>query len=161
VRYIENYYAYRLERYTTLSRYSFIAKRFRYGRETILPEKMDFIRQSNSQTVRMFFTKRSFAGIKGPRLHILSIHVDPALINEYEKEGYLLGIKLSFNKNVLLGRKSVELFQSCIDGKNGSLDKKGEWVADSAFIRKTLTFGRIKFFLKSGIEKKISVIERF
>ena len=49
IRYVENYYYYRLEKHTTLSLYSYMAKKRRYGKEAMLPEKMDMIQKRNSQ----------------------------------------------------------------------------------------------------------------
>lgn len=157
LRYVGDYYAYRLEKHTTLSRYAFLAKRFRYGRETVLPAKMDLIQQSNSQTLRMFFRREVFRSMRDNSAHILSIHLDPALADEFESRGYLFGVKLGFNRRRFLGHAGVEIFQSLLEGKRGCLDERGEWHADAAFFRKIRQCGRIKLFYGKGLIPKANI----
>ena len=64
LRYQESYYRYRLEKRTTLTYYSYLAKRRRYGKATLLPEKIDLIQQSNSQTLRMCFDTRDWDSLQ-------------------------------------------------------------------------------------------------
>jgi hypothetical protein len=159
IKYQDNYYTYQLEKHSTLTKYSYLAKKQRYKRETILPEKIDFIQQSNSQTIRMFFSKSIIKAIKNPSVHILSMHIDPAKIAQFNAEGHLFGVKLSYNKMFLCFRRSFEIFQSLSAGKKGCLDKRGEWYEGAVFFRKTLALGRIKLYLKSGVLKNISIID--
>jgi len=159
IRYLENYYAYRLGKHTTLTNYSRFAKKHRYGKASLLPEKMDFIEQSNSLTVRMYFKVEDLQSFQGAAGHVLSIHVDPSLVNELEQEGFMFGVKLSFNKHLLGTMKSLELFQSLHKQVKGCLDAQGEWIAGGIFYRKTLTCGRWKFFLKSGLLQQKTIIE--
>jgi hypothetical protein len=147
----ESYYRYRLEKRTTLTTYSYLGKRRRYGKCALLPDKIDFIKQSNSQTLRMSFNMRGLRVLPGPVAHIHSIHVDPDLLDEFEREGFLFGIKLSLNRQYLGIVRSLELFQS-IDGcACGCLDNDGEWVEGAVFYRRTFSLGRIKLYLTEGV----------
>ena len=159
LRYIENYYAYQLEKHTTLTHYSYFAKKHRYGKASMLPEKIDFIEKSNSQTVRMCFKMKELRKSQETSSHILSIHVDPDLVQEFENQGFMLGIKLSFNKRFLGITKSLELFQSVHNYTKGCLDEAGTWIEGAVFYRKTLTWGRIKGFLKSGLLQHQPIIK--
>lgn len=159
IRYLENYYAYQLEKHTTLTHYSYFAKKHRYGTASLLPEKIDFIEKSNSQTVRMYFNMKELYLFQETSSHILSIHVEPELVGEFENEGFLFGVKLSFNKRFLGWVKSLELFQSLHKYAKGCLDHTGNWVEGGVFYRKTLTLGRIKMFLKHGLVQHQSIIK--
>jgi hypothetical protein len=91
--------------------------------------------------------------------HILSIHVEPESVDEFDREGFLFGVKLSFNKRFLGWVKSLELFQSLHRYAKGCLDHTGKWVDGGVFYRKTLTLGRIKMFLKHGLLERQSILK--
>lgn len=149
-RYQEPYYCYRLEKNSTLSVYTHLAKKRRYGKSAVLPEKMDFMERSNSQTMRMYFTMNEFKNLTESSAHILSLRIEPEMIEEFEKEGFLLGVKLSFNKGFLGFRKGVDVFQSLDKDQIGCLDDQGEWANDTLFYRQVLTWGRFKWVRKKG-----------
>ncbi len=151
IRLQDSYYRYRLEKHTTLTGYSFLAKRRRYGRLAVLPEKIDFIKQSNSQTLRMAFNMREMAVPAGVATHIHSIHVAPEVLEAFEEAGFLFGCKLSLNKRFLGITRSLELFQSIDGGTRGCLAADGAWVDGAAFYRRTFSLGRIKWYWKQGL----------
>ncbi|MCP4404126.1 MAG: hypothetical protein GY801_43320 [bacterium] len=156
LRYQENYYSYRLEKRTTLTNYSWFAKKQRYGKTPLLPEQMDFIEKSNSQTLRLYFNMNDVGASGSWEMmassgHLFSLHLDPELIDDFEKDGFLLGVKFSVNKQFLGFTKRLELFQSLHRDSKGALDEHGLWTDNTVFYRKTLTCGRIKAFLKSGL----------
>ena len=86
------------------------------------------------------------------------MHLDPELVDDFEQEGFLLGVKLSLNKQFLGFTKRLELFQSLHRQSKGALDEHGLWVDDTVFYRKTLTCGRLKAFLKSGLLSDQTII---
>ncbi|MBD3242565.1 MAG: hypothetical protein GF331_18390, partial [Chitinivibrionales bacterium] len=112
LRLMEGYYSYKLEKDTTLTHYSKFAKRHRYGKDTVLPDKIDFIEQSNSQTVRTCFSGRDLRGLEGPAVHLLSVAINPECVDEYQNRGSLFGVKVSLNRAILGVTFSTELFQS-------------------------------------------------
>ena len=151
IRYLERYYFYRLEKHTTLSLYSHLAKKRRYGKAAMLPEKMDFIQKRNSETLRMIFNMKDLKTLKEKSAHILSLRLDPALLQELENEGFMLGIKLSFNKRFLGLTRCREFFQSTDKDLIGCLSEKGIWNNNALFYRNTFRLGRIKFFMNKGL----------
>lgn len=162
LRYIESYYAYALEKHTTMTNYGYFAKRHRYGKASLLPDKMDFIEKSNSQTVRMWFDTKELYAFQEPASHILSIHITPDVVQEFEQEGFLFGIKLSFNKRCLCGIvKSLELFQSVHNYVKGCLDENGAWIDDGLFYRQTFMLGRLKWFYTNGLLIHRAIIKHF
>jgi hypothetical protein len=158
VRFQSNYYSYRLERHTTLTLYSRLAKTHRYGKATVLPELMDFISQSNSQTVRMRFERGELRAEKGESAHMLSISVEPSLLGEFEQAGYLFGVKVSLNRRFLFMENSTELFQSLDKGSPGCLDAAGQWHDRAAFYRRTISAGRLKIFVRSGVTPECRLV---
>jgi hypothetical protein len=162
IRYLESYYAYELGKHTTLTNYGYFAKKQRYGKASLLPEKMDFIEKSNSQTVRMWFDTKELSARGDPSNHILSIHITPEAVQAFEQEGFLFGIKLSLNQRCFCGViRSLELFQSVHNYANGCLDENGTWVEDGLFYRQTYSWGRLKWFFKSGILLHQAIIKHF
>lgn len=133
LRYQEDYYRYRLEKRTTLTYYSYLAKKHRYGKAILLPEKIDFIKQSNSQTLRMCFDTRDWDSLQANQdigeqqndplaqesapAHIHSIHIDTDLLDDLERDGFLFGVKLSLSRRFLGFMRSLELFQSLQAGQ--------------------------------------------
>ncbi len=151
IRYQQNYYSYRLERHTTLTQYSRLAKRQRYGKTTLLPELMDFIAQSNSQTVRMRFERGELASQPDGAVHVLSLSLDPSQAREFEQGGFLLGVKLSLNRRLCGVECSTELFQSLDKGTAGCLDNDGAWHDGAVFCRRTVSVGRLKWFIGNTV----------
>lgn len=147
----DSYYRYRLEKHTTLTTYSYLAKERRYGKVMLLPDKIDFIKQSNSQTLRMCFDTRDLPVDPGEQAHIHSIHIDRDHLAAFEEDGFMFGVKLSLNRRFLCFTRNLELFQS-IDGQNkGCLDQRGEWIERAVFYRHTLTCARLKYYAHQGI----------
>ena len=147
LRFIDPYYSFRLDFNTTLTAYSNFAKRQRYGKAPLLPSEMDFLKQSNSQTVRMFFSEKDLQSIEETSAHIVSIFVKPDLLTDFEQSGYLLGVKLSFNqKKSFFRTKHLELFQSIHHKQQGCINETQTWVDNAAFHRNAYTVGRWKFF---------------
>lgn len=151
LRYVENYYPYQLAGRTTLARYSELAKEQRYGRRSLLPERIDFIQQSNSQTVRLRFERQSLDGSLGQSAHIASLHVEPGTVRDFRKSGYLYGVKLGLNRRRLGVERSLELFQSLDRGQPGCLDDRGHWHHGTIFWRRTWRLGKVKFFGAHGV----------
>ena len=159
LRFSEQYYQYELDKNTTLTNYSYFAKRERYGKVHFLPQKMDFLEHSNSQTARLFFNTSDWHIENSENIvHILSLHVDPHLFSSFQREGFLLGIKLSFNRSVGPYTRCYEVFQSLHRDTLGCLDEKREWCENSVFYRQTRTLGRVKYFAKSGVLSQKRVI---
>ena len=158
IRYTESYYLYQLEKHTTLTRYSQLAKERRYRKTHLLPEKIDFIQQSNSQTVRMCFNLKELPSVGESSGHVLSITIDDEILEDLEKDGFLFGVKLSFNKHFLKFVKCFELFQSIDRGLKGCLNEKGEWVQRVVFYRDTVVFGKVKWFKNAGIIPQKTII---
>ncbi len=160
IRYRDSYYQYVLEKHTTLTAYSAWAKEKRYGKAMILPIKVDFIKQSNSQTVRMLFDARDFKRSgNAQEAHILSIHVDPAVQNVFEA-GFMFGVKLSLNRRGFLGiTRHLELFQSLSEGELGCLDEHETWVPHAIFYRQTFSVGRVKYFMHKGVISGCTLID--
>lgn len=160
LRYIENYYSFQLEKQTTMTHYSYLAKKERYGKSSLMPEKMDYIEQSNSHTVRMLFNADVIKTVHGDSAHILSIHVDKDKSAEFEKRGFMLGVKISFNKKRPGFIRSFEFFQSIHGKAPGCLDENCEWVPDGIFYRNTILAGRIKYFRGTGLIYNQDMISR-
>ncbi|MBN1641088.1 MAG: hypothetical protein JXA09_07620 [Anaerolineae bacterium] len=158
VRYQESDYRYRLEKHTTLTSYTYLGKRRRYGEAAWLPERVDLVKQSNSQTLRLCFDTRDLGATPGPSVHIHSIHVDPEQLGALEEEGFLFGVKLSLNQHTLGVTRSLELFQSIDDGVRGCLDEEGAWVEGAVFWRRTYSLGRLKFYRSSGVVADVRVV---
>jgi hypothetical protein len=151
IRLQDSYYRYRLEKHTTLTSYSYLAKQRRYGQAALLPEKIDFIKQSNSQTLRMCFNMRDLRIDPSPLAHLHSIHIQQDHAQSFEEEGFMFGVKLSLNKQFMAVTSNFELFQSIDSCRRGCLDEQGEWVENGVFYRRTLTLGRLKWYLSRGV----------
>jgi hypothetical protein len=169
--YQESYYRYRLEKRTTLTHYSHLAKRQRYGKATLLPDKIDFIKQSNSQTLRMCFDTRdldlprdldALPGTEAGQTlsaHVHSIHVNEGLMDDLLRDGFMFGLKLSYNRRILGITRALEVFQSLNKQSIGCLDDTGKWHEGALFYRNTLTLGRIKLYLNNGLLPGVSILD--
>jgi hypothetical protein len=150
LRYVEGYYPYQLAGQTTLSQYSGLAKVLRYGRRSLMPEKIDFIQQSNSQTVRMRFESEALKNFKDGEAHIASLHLEKGVSENFIKDGFLFGVKLSLNRKRWGVEQNLELFQSLDRGRPGCIDAGGSWRDGHIFYRRTWRLGNIKYFRSSG-----------
>lgn len=151
LQFCKDYFKYRLEKATPLTNYTRYAKKQRYGKVSILPTRMDFDKRSNSQIVRMRFKKKDLEGKSN--IHILSIKISDKQINEFEKEGYVMGFKLCLNKKRILFTDSLEIFQALCKENIGCLDEKDRILKGFAFFRRVFRLSRIRFNFKTGILK--------
>ncbi|MBN1619203.1 hypothetical protein JW890_00625 [candidate division WOR-3 bacterium] len=158
VRMVENYYRFVLEKYSTLTLYSLFAKKRRQGCETLIPERIDFIQHSNSQTLRLFFSGSDIRRIPESSAFIVGITIDPAKEKDFVQKCFLFGIKISFSRKFLFFRKSTEVFQSLDGEKQGCLDETGKWHEKAAFKRETLSFWKMKAFLSKSLLENYSLI---
>ena len=158
MRYTEDYYRYELEKFTTMTHYSTLAKQKRYGKTTLLPEKINFLELSNSQTLRMYFELAEIKEKKAKSAHIFSIHIDPTLHPDFVKYGHLFGVKLSLNQKKFGFTKKLELFQSLHNHEKGCLDDEEVWSKNAIYFRRVLTLGKIKYFLERGLITSKSLI---
>jgi len=161
LRYQESYYRYQLEKRTTLTSYSYLAKRRRYGKQALLPEKIDFIQQSNSQTLRMCFDVRDLPLTDAHLAHLFSIQIKEGLANAFQdatRSAFLFGVKLSFARRFLCLRRQFEVFQSLDAGRRGCLDARGVWQDHAVFYRQTVSLSRLKFYARHGLIHDSSII---
>jgi hypothetical protein len=149
LQYGEPYYRYRHERHTTLALYQAFSKRVRYGKETLLPSRMDFIQESNSETLRLRFEAADLAAPQGPSAHLFSIHAHAGKGGELEGEGFMFGVKLSVNRRTLGVERCEERYQSLHRGERGCLDAAGRWVPGGALHRTVLHCGGLRLLVAS------------
>jgi hypothetical protein len=150
LRYQESYYRYQLEKRTTLTSYSYLAKRRRYGMQALLPARIDFVKQSNSQTLRMCFDVRELPLASADLAHLFSIQIEESVAADFDG-GFMFGVKLSFARRFLGFDRHWEVFQSLDTGRRGCLDANGDWQDGAAFYRGTLALGRLKFYARQGL----------
>lgn len=98
LRYQTGYYAYRVERNTTLTNYSALAREQRYGKASIVPAQMEFIANANSKTVRMKFSQSDLRAFQENVAHILAIRLEPQLADEFAWAGSMFSAKITFNE---------------------------------------------------------------
>ncbi len=145
VRYQTSYYAYQMEKNTTLTNYSALAREQRYGKASVLPDQMEFISNANSKTVRMKFPRSELNTCQESTAHILAIRLDPALVEDFEQAGYMFSVKASLNERRLLVRHAQEFFQSLNGGQRGCLDFQNQWTSDTALAREAWFFGNLRY----------------
>jgi hypothetical protein len=145
LRYQANPYQYRIEKNTTLTGYSALAREHRYGTASLLAEKIDFIPNSNSKTVRMFFDRDTLAALGEENAHMLSIRIEPDLVDEFLEAGFMFGVKLSLNEGGPWLRRSHEFFQSVSRGRRGCLDERGAWIDDATMKREVTLVRSLRY----------------
>jgi len=162
LRYQEGCFRYQLEKRTTLTAYSYLAKRRRYGKQALLPAKIDFIKQSNSQTLRMCFDVRDLSALGASLAHLFSVQINENRADAFRGPtgtgAFMFGVKLSFDRRFLGLNRSFEVFQSLDAGRKGCLDDSGTWQDGAAFFRQTLTLGRLKFYARQGLLPNATLI---
>ena len=141
-----------------MTHYSTLAKQKRYGKTTLLPEKINFLELSNSQTLRMYFELAEIKEKKAKSAHIFSIHIDADKQPDFIKYGHLFGVKLSLNKKRFGFTRKLELFQSLHNHEKGCLDDEEVWSSNSIFFRRVITLGKIKYFLERGLIASKSLV---
>jgi len=159
IRFKENHYTFRLERNSTLSLYTNYAKKQRYGKTALLPEKIDFVQNSNSQSLKMLFVKNDLKELSDSSTHIFSIHLNPDCMDKFESDGFFLGLKLCYNTRKSWFTRAVEVFQSTDNGVHGCMDKKGEFIPGKLFFRYSIHIGRLIFYRTKEMKPEPSIIE--
>lgn len=145
LRYQTSYYEYQVEKNTTLTNYSGLAREQRYGKASIVPAQMEFISNANSKTVRMKFSQSDLLAFQGDTAHILAIRLDPELREPFVRDGFMFSVKISLNQGVGVLRRAHEFFQSLNTGQRGCLDFQNEWIPEAALARDAYFFGNIRY----------------
>lgn len=158
LRFQTSYYEYRVEKNTTLTNYSAVAREHRYGKASLLPEQMEFISNANSKTIRMKFSHQDFKGFKEQAAHVLGMRFEPDVATEFERAGYMFSAKISLNERALFVRRSNEYFQSLNAGERGCLNFNNEWTADAALARRAFFLGRLRYLADKRIISAIQIV---
>lgn len=145
LRYQTGYYEYQVERNTTLTHYSQLAREKRYGTGSLTPAQMDLISNANSKTLRVKFTGDDLTKFHQETAHILGIRLDPELADEFARAGFMFSVKVSFNERAGMFRRAHELFQSLNAGERGCLDFKNVWTPEAAMGRDAYFFGNLRY----------------
>lgn len=158
VRYQTGYYAYQLEKNTTLTNYSSLAREQRYGKGSLLPERMEFISSSNSKTVRLKFSSADLRRFDQDAAHILALRLDPPVADDFEGAGYMFSVKVSLNERGLLWRRAHEFFQSLNAGQRGCLNFSNEWMNDAALAREAIFIGNVRYLASQRIMPALAIV---
>ncbi len=139
-------YSYELKSRNALTNYTFFAKKQRYWLSVVLPKRLSYIKQSNSLTIRMQFDTQDFVSNKDEFVHILSIKVDDFLIDDFKRNWYMLGCKVSFNKKLRAFIKKYDISQSINLNEIWCLDIRWKWHDQSVFVRNNICFLNLKYY---------------
>lgn len=158
VRYQTDYYAYQVEKNTTLTNYSALAREQRYGKASLLPERMEFISNANSKTARLKFSRTDLRAFQHDAAHICAMRFDASVANELENAGYMLSVKISLNRRAFFVRASREFFQSLNAGQRGCLNFHNEWMNDAALARDAYFLGNVRYLAAQRLVPAIRII---
>lgn len=158
VRYQNDYYAYQVEKNTTLTSYSALARKQRYGKASLLPERMEFISSSNSKTARLKFSQADLRAFDQDVAHILAMRFDAALAEEFIHAGYMFSVKISLNRRVLFLRAAREFFQSLNAGERGCLNLQNKWTPDAALARDAFFAGKLRYLAAQRLVSAIPIL---
>lgn len=145
LRYQTGYYEYQVEKNTTLTNYSAVAREQRYGKASVVPERMEFISNANSKTIRMKFSQHDLRTFQENTAHMLAIRLDPNLADDFVRAGFMFSVKVSFNEHAFMARRSHEYFQSLNAGDRGCLNFDNVWMRDAALARDAYFFGNLRY----------------
>jgi hypothetical protein len=150
LRYVPKEYAYSRENHSTLNDYLVLARRKRFGIPFPLPDKLDIIKQSSGQSIKLFYQLSGFPSLKQDQLaRVLNMEVNPDLHKVLDKNDYLLACKYVLTKTFFGINFNQEFFQSRDKKQIGCIGEDGKWYAQSIFVRKTISIGRVKLYLSS------------
>jgi hypothetical protein len=158
LRYQTSYYQFQVEKNTTLTNYSALARIRRYGKASLLPEQMEFISNSNSKTIRMRFSRNDLRGFDEETAHVLGIRLDTALADEFASSGFMFSVKIALNERALPFRRSHEYFQSLNAGHRGCLNFQNEWMHDAALARKAYFLGNLRYLAGKRIVPAVRLV---
>lgn len=158
VRYQTDYYACQIEKNTTLTNYSALAREQRYGKASLLPERMEFISNANSKTARLKFSRADLNGFQQNSAHILAMRFDAPVAAELEHAGFMFSVKISLNRRVLFMRQAREFFQSFNAGQRGCLNFHNVWEPDAALARDAYFAGNLRYLAAQRIEPRLAIL---
>jgi len=158
LKFADNFYSFQLL-ISTLTRYSNLAKKHRFEAASVLPVKLDFVELSNSQTVRMYFSWKGLESFNEEWIRLLTVKVDETNSDLFYNPGFLLGLKLIFNKKRFGFTKGMEVYQSIHNNTFGCLDTKDNWIEKAVLYRKHWHIGRLKYEKKTVILPDMQTIK--
>lgn len=159
IAFTENYYSYALQK-GTLARYTTFARKQRLEMDAILPQKVEFIQQSNSQTIRSFYKTKDFKFVNNGSLHLLTVTVEKESLDHLLSSGFLIGLKISFTKKHWFTNSCLEMYQSINKDEAGCLDSQGNWTKAGILFKKSVFMGRIKFRMKQQTKSPFVLISK-
>lgn len=151
LRYQTSYYQYQVEKNTTLTNYSALARVQRYGKASLVPGQMEFISNANSKTIRMRFSQNELRAFDGETAHILAMRFDANLAQEFERAGFMFSVKVSLNSRAVMVRRAREIFQSLNAGQRGCLNFENAWLDDAALERDAYFLWHLRYLIRKQI----------
>jgi hypothetical protein len=138
-------YYYQREDFGTVQRFAQFARLKRYGNETTLASKLDFVTHSNSQTIDLYFRHSDLSHPNQKSARILSCEfVEPKKVRKSKVKG-LWTAKISVHKSLLGFRLVQEAFQAEDATVSGTLDVGNHWKKGKVRVRQYLKIGRLSW----------------
>lgn len=153
VKWVDPSFYYERESFGTIQRFWTFSREKRVRGKTTLASKLDFVNHSNSKTVELGFGKNLLQSSKESQ--ILNISFKNKSKSKLQKMGYVIGTKVSLNRNLLgisLRKEHFQLFDSS-ENEVGTISLNQKFLPNTCFIRDTVTLGRLKLYLKSKTKK--------
>ncbi|GAB4147461.1 MAG: hypothetical protein OHK0017_09200 [Patescibacteria group bacterium] len=147
LRFYPRQYSLQRESRTTLSEYTNLARKIRFGQDFPLPNKIELVKQSYSHLLKMFYRLADYNSLKRDDfVRLVSIEVQEKVMSEFRSKQTMLGVKIALNKNLLGMTWSQEFFQAWDRGEPGCINGTGAWMPEAVFMRSSFCVGNIKFY---------------
>lgn len=160
LRYERSEFSYQRDTYTVLSLYQGAARRHRYGSSTLTPDKMHFVQQSNSQMLRMLFTRKDLKTAGSDSAHLFSMRIPPKFEQAFVSEGAMTTVRLAFVRKFLWWGRSHEFFQSIDGSAVGALDADGTWHSDVVLTRVIHRTGRWRRYGRYSVAGNMRLLDK-
>jgi hypothetical protein len=138
-------YYYEREDFGTVQRFSQFARLKRYGNETTLASKLDFVTHSNSQTIDLYFRRNDLTHPHQNSARILSCQFgDLGKIRKAKVKG-LWSSKIALHRRFLGIHFVHEYFQAQDNTVAGTLTLTNQWKKGKVRFRQYFRFGRLSW----------------
>ena len=160
LRWCDQDYFYFKQDFGSIQKYWDYARLKRYGYQTGLSDRFDFITHSNSKTLEMLFVDKflkKFKEQKQGKLRISTIYFSEQNMQDVMKNT-MFAFKIMFGKKFLGIVHKDEYFQAFNGSEFGAIDMEQNWITNSVLVRKTYTFGRLKLYAYNKLIKDLRII---
>jgi hypothetical protein len=143
-------YFYSKVHFGTIENFWELARRIKHSGKTLLPTKVDFIEQSNSKNIQMFFSMKDLKSVNSESALIANFSFEEVFYKHLNKDSYMMTFEFIKNRKFMGISFSKEYFWAKSRGENGIIHQN-KFIPNKILLKRLIRIRRFEIYLGSKI----------